>query len=369
MEDFYDLLGVSEDAAPADVKRAWRGKAREYHPDVNDDARAGVQFKTLRAAYEVLSDETKRAAYDRMGHERYVAERLDGLPTAGMERRDDGADAGGRWSRRTAAAGADSGGRSASAQSTESASASGGASNRTRSSGASAGARTTGRTRTRGTDRSRADSTRRSRSSADAARTGAARAANRSTRAGSASAAGPGAESVTSSSSASRSAASASAAPRSLWYAWVASLFAGVAYLGGLAVYLRVNAAALSSFAAAAEASPASALLADAGLVAPGAFALGAVGSAPGPALAFPLGSAFLAAVFVAFAVRFRHGTAGLSLYLYPLGALAPLASLALGPVVAAPAAGLTLALVVAAPVLTVTAFLADVGRTLVASN
>ncbi|ELZ26766.1 chaperone protein DnaJ [Halogeometricum pallidum JCM 14848] len=353
MDDFYDLLGVSEDAAPADVKRAWRGKAREYHPDVNDDARAGVQFKTLRAAYEVLSDETKRAAYDRMGHERYVAERLDGLPTAGMERRDDG---GGRWQKRAAAAGGGSAGSASGASADSSA-------DRTRSAGASA--RTGGRTRDAG--RSRAESTGRSRSTTGPSRTGAAHSANRSTRAGSASAAGSGgAGSV---SSATVSSASAASAPRSLWYAWAASLLAGVVYLAGLAVYLRANAAALSSFAAAVETSPASALLADAGLASPGAFALDAAGSAPGPALAFPLGAALLAAVFVAFALRFRHGTAGLSLYLYPLGALAPLASLALGPLVVAPAAGLTLALVVAVPALAVTAFLVDVGRTLFAPN
>lgn len=353
MDDFYDLLGVSEDAAPADVKRAWRGKAQEYHPDVNDDARAGVQFKTLRAAYEVLSDETKRAAYDRMGHERYVAERLDGLPTAGMERRDDG---GGRWQKRAAAAGGGSAGSAAEASADSSA-------DRTRSAGASA--RTAGRTRDAG--RSRAESTGRSRSTTGPSRTGTAHSANRSTRTGSASATGSGG--AGSASSATASSASAASAPRSLWYAWVASLLAGVVYLAGLAVYLRANAAALSSFAAAVETSPVSALLADAGLASPGAFALDAVGSAPGPALAFPLGMALLAAVFVAFALRFRHGTAGLSLYLYPLGALAPLASLALGPLVVAPAAGLTLALVVVVPALAVTAFLVDVGRTLFAPN
>ncbi len=50
MDDFYDLLEVSEDATQSDIKRAWRGKAREYHPDVNDDAAAGEQFKRLTQA-------------------------------------------------------------------------------------------------------------------------------------------------------------------------------------------------------------------------------------------------------------------------------------------------------------------------------
>ncbi|WP_231751546.1 J domain-containing protein [Halogeometricum sp. CBA1124] len=60
MDDFYDLLEVPEDATQADVKRAWREKAREYHPDVNDDARASGQFKTLRVAYECSP--TRRSA-------------------------------------------------------------------------------------------------------------------------------------------------------------------------------------------------------------------------------------------------------------------------------------------------------------------
>lgn len=86
MEDFYDLLGVSEDASTAEIDRAWRERVRQYHPDVNDDTRASAQFKTLKTAHEVLADDDERAAYDRMGHAAYVRERLGGLPTADVPR-------------------------------------------------------------------------------------------------------------------------------------------------------------------------------------------------------------------------------------------------------------------------------------------
>jgi curved DNA-binding protein CbpA len=80
-DDFYDLLDVSADASQDEIKRAYRAKARQYHPDVNDDDRAEQQFKAVRRAYEVLTDEEERAAYHRLGHETYVSRRMGGLPT------------------------------------------------------------------------------------------------------------------------------------------------------------------------------------------------------------------------------------------------------------------------------------------------
>jgi curved DNA-binding protein CbpA len=80
-EDFYDLLGLSPDATQEDVKRAFREKVREYHPDLNDDPRAQAQFTALKTAYETLEDPNEREAYDRMGHEDYVAKRTSGLPS------------------------------------------------------------------------------------------------------------------------------------------------------------------------------------------------------------------------------------------------------------------------------------------------
>ena len=66
--DYYDVLGVARDAGDAQIKKAFRKLAREFHPDVNpDDPEAEAQFKELAEAYEVLSDADSRAAYDRYG--------------------------------------------------------------------------------------------------------------------------------------------------------------------------------------------------------------------------------------------------------------------------------------------------------------
>lgn len=66
--DYYEVLGVSRTAAKDEVKSAFRKLARQYHPDVNKEADASAKFKEINEAYEVLSDENKRARYDRFGH-------------------------------------------------------------------------------------------------------------------------------------------------------------------------------------------------------------------------------------------------------------------------------------------------------------
>jgi molecular chaperone DnaJ len=66
--DYYEVLGVAKGAGPDDIKKAYRKLARQYHPDVNNASDAEAKFKELNEAYEVLSDDNKRAAYDRFGH-------------------------------------------------------------------------------------------------------------------------------------------------------------------------------------------------------------------------------------------------------------------------------------------------------------
>jgi len=66
--DYYEILGVPKNATAEDLKSAFRKLARQYHPDINKEADAEEKFKELNEAYAVLSDEQKRAAYDRYGH-------------------------------------------------------------------------------------------------------------------------------------------------------------------------------------------------------------------------------------------------------------------------------------------------------------
>jgi len=65
--DFYEVLGVSRDASQEQIRRAYRELARKYHPDVNKSADAQERFTEIQEAYDVLSDESKRTRYDRVG--------------------------------------------------------------------------------------------------------------------------------------------------------------------------------------------------------------------------------------------------------------------------------------------------------------
>jgi molecular chaperone DnaJ len=86
--DYYEILGVGREASETEIKKAFRGLARELHPDVNDhDPEAEEKFKEAAEAYEVLSDAERRQTYDAYGHEGLRSGGFD--PRAGFGSIDD----------------------------------------------------------------------------------------------------------------------------------------------------------------------------------------------------------------------------------------------------------------------------------------
>lgn len=75
--DYYEVLGLSKTASPEEIKKAYRQKAKKFHPDVNkEDENASDKFKEVAEAYEILSDEQKRSAYDQFGHAAFDPNRM-----------------------------------------------------------------------------------------------------------------------------------------------------------------------------------------------------------------------------------------------------------------------------------------------------
>src|SRR5579862_981745 len=90
MTDYYEVLGVAKGASQDDIKKAYRKKALQYHPDRNPgDKEAEKKFKEISEAYDVLSDDNKRAMYDRYGadavHAQAGAGRGGGASYASMD--------------------------------------------------------------------------------------------------------------------------------------------------------------------------------------------------------------------------------------------------------------------------------------------
>lgn len=77
-KDFYAILGVSRDASPDEIKKAYKQLARRFHPDMNpDNDEAYQKFQLINEAHEILTDPEKRNRYDRYGENWKLAEQLE----------------------------------------------------------------------------------------------------------------------------------------------------------------------------------------------------------------------------------------------------------------------------------------------------
>jgi len=366
--DFYELLGVERDAETAEIKQAFRQRAREYHPDVNDDERATAQFTVVRKAYEVLTDDAERADYDRMGHGTYVEKRLDGLTKFRYPgKADEQAGSGGSGS-------ADAGGRSGSSRSSTGRSSSSSSSSSGRSSSSSSGRASSstasssrsGRSRRSGSassSRASGSSSRTTGASQSSAASGASRGRARNTQSSRTGTTGRFERERDGSESAS---ASASEETNPLWYGWGVSLGALLAYLGGLAWHLSGDGAGfVTALASLDTAAPAAALLASSPLSVPTLAALRTAAATPTVAV-LPVAAALLAVSVAGVIARFGHAW---TTWVYALAAAVPLALVVAGAVGVGRPVAVDLLGFVVCPLLGAGGFVVDAGWYLFASR
>ncbi len=355
-ENLYELLGVDRDATQAELKQAYRARAREYHPDVNDDYRAGAQFKTVRRSFDVLSDEAERKDYDRLGHHTYVKKRMKGFPTAtpsaGSDSRSN-SDSGSRSaSKRTESARSTTGSSGSSARSSSQSAPDG--TSQSKWAGTSSTSNASRTTRTAGTSTGRSSA--RSHGSTGGSSTGEATAGG-TTAAGQTRRAYRRTESTETTEP---TTPNANPRRRALRTRWLAVFVAAAVYVAGLAVYLVAGRSALATYLAGLTADPTTAASSVASLPNLVAFVRAAVAT-PGPALVLPVGTALLPVVLGVTVVQYGQGRVT---WLYVLGTLGPLAAIAAA-TTSVPTA-FSLLLLVVLPVVGAGGFLADVGRYLV---
>ena len=79
MPDYYDILGISKNSSQEEIKKAYKKKAKQFHPDLNkDNPQAEEKFKEVNQAYKVLSDQQARTQYDQFGHETFEQSQKNG---------------------------------------------------------------------------------------------------------------------------------------------------------------------------------------------------------------------------------------------------------------------------------------------------
>ena len=377
--DLYDVLGAADDAGAEEIKRAYRDRVREYHPDVNDHPDSDAQFKLIRTANDVLSNPAERKTYDRLGHREYAEKNLDDLPPISVFPDEDlpddvSADDSGSGVDATTSSTTTGGVSTASPSTSSSTSSSTGRSSTSRSS-TGADSRTERSSGGQGGYGSTGTSGDGSSSTASTAGGASASTTTANQSSGDSSSSGSNASSWDAATSSAQSATSSSSTvPEGVrrrrglkrWYGVVALSLLG--YLAGLGLYARPRQAALRDALVDALAAPVATLIGTFPLSSPTAYLLSAARAAqagtPTLGLVLLAGTVLLPLVVLTTVGRFGRGAA----WTYALPSLGPAITLAVWPVVAVPTAAALVGLVVL-PILSGGGFLVDVGRYLRATR